>query len=84
MVGNINRPVSCGVGTAFLAGGLALTIVGAIFMLTSVQSQTLGFNRFNNGFILLTIGLSLLLVVVNIYFYILQGKKKDNLEEVKQ
>ena len=45
---------------------------------TSVQSNFLGFNKFNNGFIILTVGLSILLLTVCDVIYIVQGLRKQH------
>ena len=73
----VNYPVSFSISGVILGAGLALTILGSIFMVTSTQSAFLGFNRYNNGLIMLTIGLSVLLMLAISITYLLQGKKKD-------
>lgn len=80
MIAKVNVPVSVGVSASIGVIGLALTILGMVFMLTSVQSNFLGFNRYNNGFIILTIGLGFLLILVCSVLYLLQGLKKKEHE----
>ena len=78
VIHSINIPMAISIGALILLGSIALTILGSVFMGTSVQSNFLGFNRFNNGFIILTIGLSLLLITVCDVIYIVQGLRKRN------
>ena len=78
LIASVNKPVAFAVNGVFLAAGLALTILGMVFMLSSEQSNFLGFNRFNNGFILLTIGLGFLMMLVCGIIYLLQGYKKQS------
>lgn len=66
-------------GNNILLVGLALTIVGGIFMMTSVQSPSLEFNRYNNGLIMLTIGLSVVLISIVAVTYLLQRPKKEEI-----
>ena len=77
LIASVNKPFTFAVAGAVSIIGLGLTILGSIFMLTSEQSNFLGFNRFNNGFILLTVGLSFLLILVCIAIYLVQGFKKS-------
>ena len=77
LIANVNRPLSIGVAGVFAVAGLALVIVGSIFMLQNQQSNFLGFNQYNNGFILLTVGLSFILMLVCSVIYLLQGHKKN-------
>jgi hypothetical protein len=77
LIATVNKPFTFTIAGAVSAIGLGLTILGSIFMLTSEQSNFLGFNRFNNGFILLTVGLSFLLILVCIAIYLVQGFKKS-------
>lgn len=78
VIHSINIPMAISIGALILLGSIALIILGSVFMGTSVQSNFLGFNRFNNGFIILTIGLSLLLITVCDVIYIVQGLRKRN------
>ena len=77
LIANVNKPFSIGVACVFAIAGLALVIVGSIFMLKNQQSNFLGFNEYNNGFILLTVGLSFILMLVCSIIYLLQGHKKN-------
>ena len=82
MITKVSLPLWYSASGMILAGGLALTILGAYYMSTSVQSVFLGFNRYNNGFILLTVGLSLLLILVCAILYFVQymdAKRIDTL-----
>lgn len=64
-------------GSSVFSIGLALTILGSIFMMTSTQSPLLEFNRYNNGLIILTVGLSVILISVISLTYFLQRPKKE-------
>ena len=78
VVHQINMPTAISVGGVLLLGALTLIVLGSIFMGTSVQSNFLGFNKFNNGFIILTVGLSILLLTVCDVIYIVQGLRKQH------
>ena len=80
MIANVNKMVTSFVGGSILASGLALSIVGIIFMSQGEQSLFLGFNKYNNGFILLVTGLSFLLVMVCVVIYFIQGFKRNQNE----
>ncbi len=77
LIANVNKPLTFSISGVIAVIGLTLTILGSIFMLTSEQSNFLGFNRYNNGFILLTVGLSFLLILVCAIIYLVQGFKKN-------
>ncbi|MBO6280490.1 MAG: prolipoprotein diacylglyceryl transferase [Bacilli bacterium] len=77
MIENVNIPFTITVGGIFAAIGLALTILGSLFMINGSQSNTIAFNKYNNGFIILVIGLSFLLLLVCVVIYSLQGKKQN-------
>ena len=81
LIANVNKPFSFGVAGTLLVVGLALVILGSVFMGTGVQSNTLEFNKFNNGFILLIVGLSVLLMLVCSAIYIAQGFRKEKTNE---
>ena len=76
MISKVNVPVTIGVTSILAVGGLALFILGTVFMATNVQSNFLGFNKFNNGFIIFTIGMGLLFVAVCAGLYLSQGLRK--------
>ncbi len=76
MISKVNIPVTIGVTSILTVGGLALFILGTVFMATNVQSNFLGFNKFNNGFIIFTIGMGLLFVAVCAVIYMSQGLRK--------
>ena len=62
-----------------LLSSLAFTILGSIYMSGSVQdTSSLSFNKFNNGLIILIIGLSLLMVFSCSLIYLFEGKKSQN------
>ena len=81
LIANVNKPFSFGVAGTLLVVGLALVILGSVFMGTNVQSNSLEFNKFNNGFILLIVGLSVLLMLVCSAIYIAQGFRKEKTNE---
>ena len=62
-------------GTLF-AGALALIIVGASMMIGTTQDASIKFDRFNNGLIVLVIGLAVLLIFGCAIFYLIQVIKK--------
>lgn len=74
----INYPVSYVVTGVVAVIGLGLTIFGSILMANNPQSVFLGFNKFNNGFILLSIGLLFMMLLVACFTYLFSGKKKEN------
>ena len=78
LIANVNLPLSYAIGGALLTVALGLTITGTIFMSSNPQSAYIGFNPFNNGFIILTIGLAFLMIAICALIYILQGKKKEH------
>ena len=78
MISKVNVPVSIGVTSVLCLGGLALLILGTVFMSTSVQSNFLGFNRYNNGFILLVTGLGTLFISICALLYLSQGLSKHH------
>ena len=76
MIAYVDKPVTYAVMSVLFLIGLGLSIAGTILMSRNTQSNFLGFNLFNNGFILLTIGLSFLLIITCGVIYSLQGRKK--------
>ncbi len=75
---NINKPLTISMTSIICAIGLSLTIVGSVLMANNPQSVFLGFNKFNNGFILLSIGLLFMMILVASFTYLFSGKKKEN------
>ena len=61
---------------AFLLGGLGLIIPGAIMMAGSEMCKTIAFNTFNNGLIMLMLGIALLLMLGVTLPYFIEGLKK--------
>ena len=77
---NVNKPLTIGVGSSILAAGLAMLIIGSVFMTQNIQSPTLEFNKFNNGLIILSVGLSLIIFACVAVIYLFSGKKKQSEE----
>ena len=62
-------------GSAFVASALVFIIVGASLMAKGTPSNSIAFNEFNNGLIVLVIGLSLFVLAFTALPYILRGLK---------
>lgn len=79
---NVNLLTSGIVGLLLLFGAIAMISIGAINMSRGTQDTFfLRFDQFNNGLIVLIVGLSLLLIFGCALIYFLQGlKKKENAE----
>ena len=71
-------------GGAFLASSLVFIIIGAAMMLGSAQTTKIAFNQYNNGLIILMIGLSLFALIGVTIPYIIQGlqSRKNETKEV--
>ncbi len=61
--------------SAFVLTSAAFTIVGAIMMSGSIQTERIAFNDYNNGLIILMIGLSIFSLIGISIPYIVQGLK---------
>ena len=73
----VNLPLTYGVSGLIAIFGLTFVIIGSVLMGKSSQSVFLGFNDYNNGLILLTIGLSALLLLSISITYLLQWSKRS-------
>ena len=78
---NINNTFSIAVSGALLAGSLAMIVVGAFNMATGTQHINIQFDQFNNGLIILVVGLSLLMIFGCAASYLAQGLKKKQYAE---
>lgn len=66
---------------AFLLSSLVFIIIGSIMMGTSSQSTKIAFNQFNNGLIILMIGLSIFVLIGVAIPYVIQGYKSKHKSE---
>ena len=73
----VNVPMSLTVSILIGVIGITLTTLGIIFMTSSTQSAYVGFNRYNNGLIMLSLGLSVILLLSISITYLLQGRKRN-------
>ena len=66
-----------------LAGSAALIVVGSLNMVNGTQNTFfLQFDQYNNGLIILVVGLALLMMFGCAVLYLVQGlTKKDNVEQ---
>ena len=66
-----------------LAGSIAMIVLGALNMVNGTQDTSfIRFDQFNNGLIVLVVGLSLLLIFGCAILYLVQGlSKKENVEQ---
>ena len=74
---NSNALVSSIVSGLLFAGSLALIIIGASKMAGSSQDSSIKFDAFNNGLIILVVGLGLLLIFGCALLYLLKALKKQ-------
>ena len=71
--------------SGFFLGGALFMIFAIVLMVRGTPSETIQFNDFNNGLILLVIGLSLLMLCLTALPYIIDGiKAKKTKEEVNE
>ena len=78
----INIPFAAVVSGVLLAGSAVMIALGSFSMKNSVQdSYFLKFDKFNNGLIVLVVGLALFLMMGCAFIYLVQGfRKKENVE----
>lgn len=78
---NVNLLASIIASSVLCLGAVAMITLGSIYMATGEQKTSfIQFDQFNNGLIILVVGLSLLLIVGCAVLYLGQGinKKKEN------
>ena len=79
VIKDTNFIASISVSSCFFLSSLAMIIVGAVMMSSNAQSAKLVFDGFNNGLIILTIGLGLFLLGICAYLYLITViKQKKN------
>ena len=79
VIKDTNFIASISVSSCFFISSLAMIIVGAVMMSSNAQSAKLVFDGFNNGLIILTIGLGLFLIGICAYLYLITViKQKKN------
>ena len=62
------------------AAALSMSAIGIYFMTTSEHSKMITFNGFNNGLIILVVGLSILFVFGCALLYLIKGLRKERSE----
>lgn len=67
--------------SSILAGGIIFLVFAIILMVRGTPSETIQFNDFNNGLILLVIGLSLVMLSITALPYIIDGIKTKKMKE---
>ena len=80
---NVNILFSSLMSGLLLAGSAALIVFGSLYMVNGTQNTFfLQFDQFNNGLIILVVGLALLMMFGCAVLYLVQGlTKKDNVEQ---
>lgn len=79
---NVNLMISSLVAGALLAGSIAMIVIGTINMNNGKQNTSfIQFDKFNNGLIVLVIGLSVLMIFGCAVIYLIQGLKKKEYAE---
>ena len=59
---------------------LGMIVIGAVLMSQGTRNNMIQFDLYNNGLIVLVIGLSLLFIFGCVLLYLLKGLRKERLE----
>lgn len=80
VIKNTNLTKSISVSSCFFISSITMIVIGAVMMASNVQASKLVFDGFNNGLIILTIGIGLFLIGLCAYIYLYQVIKQKKYE----